>query len=420
MSRIINYLILLAFALLSSQTAYSTEPKDGVKYKDFKSVLGIIKKEYVNDIKDETLYKAALKGMLELDPHSLLLEKKAFDDLKISTQGEFGGLGIEVTMEKGLIRVVSPIDDTPAYKAGIKTGDLIVKINKEAVQGMTLSQAVSKMRGKVDTKVHISIMREGEKSLIEHHIVRKKISLPSVKYSLKDDYLYIRISSFSGKTTSGVKEAFASIKEEQKIKGAILDLRNNPGGLLKESITVADLFLDEGVIVSTKSREGEKKYYAKKGGVGLDIPMVVIINQGSASASEIVSGALQDNKRAIIIGTKSFGKGSVQSVIPINADMAIRLTTAHYYTPSGRSIQAEGISPNIIVPGAKIDFADNKNSRTEADLAGHLENPTQQTNSSNQYQDLVDKKIALYKEDYVLARAIDILNTTSLLSNKRN
>ena len=347
----------------------------------FGEVFDRVRSDYVEEVKDSDLIEAAINGMLtSLDPHSGYMNEKAFKEMQVQTKGEFGGLGIEVTMENGLVKVVSPIDDTPAAKAGIKPGDYISYINDEAVMGLSLTEAVEKMRGKVDSKVKLTILREDEAEPLEITLTRAEIKIKSVRaHAEGDDVAYIRITSFTEQTTDLLHEEFKRIKKDlPNLRGMVLDLRNNPGGLLEQAVSVSDAFLKQGEIVSTRERDPSKtkRYNAHSGDelVGDNIPVVVLINNGSASASEIVSGALQDHKRAIIMGTKSFGKGSVQTVIPLNEHGAIRLTTARYYTPSGRSIQAKGIVPDILVRPAKIEpLKVNDKLRSEADLRKRLE-----------------------------------------------
>lgn len=348
----------------------------------FGEVFERVKEDYVVEVSDEQLIENALNGMLtSLDPHSSYLSDKQFKEMQVQTRGEFGGLGIEVTMENGLVKVVSPIDDTPAFRAGILAGDYISHIDGEQVMGMTLSEAVEKMRGKVGSKIVLTILREGANEPIEKSMNRDVIKIQTSKGHTEGDVGYIRLTQFAESTSDGLREQIKKIEKEvgkDKVKGYVLDLRNNPGGLLDQAIEVSDAFLDKGEIVSTRGRVADsgKRYNATKGDLINGLPLVVLINGGSASASEIVAGALQDHHRAIIIGTKSFGKGSVQTVIPLSGHGAMRLTTSRYYTPSGRSIQAEGIEPDIEVKQAKIEYVEqNKYYRNEAGLTRHLENP---------------------------------------------
>jgi carboxyl-terminal processing protease len=344
----------------------------------FGDVYERVKEDYVEDVADEKLVHSAINGMLtSLDPHSSFLDKDGFKDIQVQTKGEFGGLGIEVTMENGLVKVVSPIDDTPAAKAGIKAQDYVSHIDNEPVMGLSLSDAVEKMRGKVGSKVKLTVLREGADKPLEFELTRAVIKIQSVRSRREGDVAYIRVTSFSEQVTGGVEQAFDKLKTEigpDKLRGVVLDLRNNPGGLLDQAIGLSDLFLSEGEVVSTRGRteDSNKRFFARDGDITSGLPVVVLVNGGSASASEIVAGALQDQKRAVIMGTKSFGKGSVQTVIPIPSHGAIRLTTSRYYTPSGRSIQAEGIIPDIIVEPSKVVPLEQLDMRSEADLPNHL------------------------------------------------
>ena len=346
----------------AKQSKAQTEDADTYELLNlFGEVMERAKVSYVEDVSDKKLIESAINGMLSsLDPHSSFLDDQSFKYMSEQTKGKFGGLGIEVTMENGVVKVVSPIDDTPASKAGLKPGDYITNIDGEAVMGMTLNDAVDKMRGKIGSKVKLTIRRINEKPL-EVTLKREEIKIQSVKNSIKaDDVVYIRISSFSEDVDTMTAKAIKDAKKKlgDKLKGVVIDVRNNPGGLLDQAVNVSDLFLDKGEIVSTRSRNEEDtvKYTAKEGDIAKGLPIVVIINDGSASASEIVAGALQDHKRAIILGEKSFGKGSVQTVIPLGKYGAMRLTTARYYTPSGRSIQAKGINRTLRLNRPKSKF----------------------------------------------------------------
>ena len=340
-----------------------------------------VRAQYVDQVDDQKLIENALNGMLSsLDPHSSYMNEKQFGDMQVQTKGEFGGLGIEVTMENGLVKVVSPIDDTPAFKAGVQTGDYIVEIDGKAVVNMTLGEAVDKMRGKVGTSIKLVIRRAGVAEPIKITLVRDTIKIESVKHKIFGNVGYIRITMFSQNTDSGLNKAIDDIKKKlgDKLAGYVIDLRNDPGGLLDQAIAVSDDFIDKGEIVSTRGRHESdtKRDNATPGDIANGLPMVVLINGGSASASEIVAGALQDHKRAILLGTRSFGKGSVQTVIPVPGNGAIRLTTARYFTPSGRSIQAKGIDPDIVVEPAKIQSLKNDTIH-ESDLPGALKNPNE-------------------------------------------
>lgn len=359
---------------------------DALPYEElrtFTEIFGRIKKDYVEPVSDKKLLEDAVKGMLSgLDPHSAYLDPEEYQELKEGTTGQFGGLGIEVTMENGFIKVVSPIDDTPAQKAGIKAGDLIIKLDDKPVKGMTLTEAVKHMRGAPGSKILLYVVREGLDSPLKITLTRDVIKVKSVKSRMLDkDYGYVRISSFQSGTGEGLKEALASLKKENKgnLKGLVLDLRNNPGGVLNAAVEVSDAFLRSGLIVYTEGRiaNSQMRFSAAPDDLIDGAPMVVLINSGSASASEIVAGALQDQKRAIIMGEKSFGKGSVQTILPTNNNSAIKLTTARYFTPSGRSIQAKGIEPDVTLANVKLEALDKGKSDfkpiKEADLSNHLE-----------------------------------------------
>jgi len=346
----------------------------------FGEVFERVRADYVEPVSDEQLVEAAINGMLtSLDPHSSYLNPKNFRDMQVQTRGEFGGLGIEVTMENGLVKVVSPIDDTPAAKAGIKPGDYITHLNGEPVLGLTLNEAVEKMRGPVNTDLTLTIRREG-RAPFDVAVTRAQIKIESVRSHMEgNDVGYIRITTFNEQTDTGLNKAMQKLHDESngKLKGIVLDLRNNPGGLLDQAVAVCDDFLDKGEIVSTRGRRPDEtqRFNARPGDIANGLPMVVLINGGSASASEIVAGALQDHHRAVLLGTKSFGKGSVQTIIPLPGHGAMRLTTARYYTPSGRSIQAKGIEPDIDVPQAKIEVLSEGKRLHESDLRGALPNP---------------------------------------------
>jgi peptidase, S41 family len=384
----------------------------------FGEVMERAKLNYVEEVSDKKLIESAINGMLtSLDPHSSYLDADSFNYMSEQTKGKFGGLGIEVTMDNGLVKVVSPIDDTPAAKAGIKAGDYITNINGETVVGMSLNDAVSKMRGKVGEKVKLSIRRVNSKP-IELTIKRQEIKIQSVKNEIKEDSIvYIRISSFTEDVDKSVSEAITKAKKKLKNKllGIVIDVRNNPGGLLDQAVDVSDLFLEKGEIVSTRSRNEADtvKYMANEGDIAKGLPIVVIINEGSASASEILAGALQDHHRAIILGEKSFGKGSVQTVIPLRDYGAMRLTTARYYTPSGRSIQAKGIEPDVEVKPAKIEELESYALNiSEADLNNALKNDSD-IDAGN------EKKNGKSKEDladYQLVRALDLVKALALYS----
>ncbi|KLN59958.1 peptidase S41 [Kiloniella spongiae] len=386
----------------------------------FGDVFERIKANYVEEVSDEELIESAIHGMLtRLDPHSSYLTPDSFKDMRVQTRGEFGGLGIEVTMENGFVKVVSPIDDTPAARAGIEAGDYITHLDDEAVLGLTLQEAVEKMRGKVGSELKITISREGVDSF-DVTLERDVIKVRSVRHRIEDNIGYVRVSSFNEQTTPGLEKSIKAIQDElgDKMVGLVLDLRLNPGGLLTEAISVSDAFLEQGEIVSTRGRDNSnaQRFNARSGDLINGKPLVVLINGGSASASEIVAGALQDHRRAIIMGTQSFGKGSVQTIMPLLGNGAMRLTTSRYYTPSGRSIQAEGIAPDIIVEQAKIETLDTKGQRREADLRGALDNKGGTNGTSDKNDD--DKTDEAAKpQDYQLDRALDLIQGIALYSS---
>ena len=380
----------------------------------FGDVFERIRTQYVENVDDKETIENAINGMLvSLDPHSSYLNKDSFEDMRIQTKGEFGGLGIEVTMENGLVKVVSPIDETPAAQAGMQSGDLIVELDGEEVMGLTLSEAVDKMRGRVGQPIMLTVVREGASEPLKIEIIRDIIKIRSVRSRVEGgDIGYIRITTFNEQVEAKLEDAINDIKKEagDKLKGFVLDLRNNPGGLLDQAIYVSDSFLDKGEIVSTRGRDpaDTKRANATAGDLIDDLPMVTLINGGSASASEIVAGALQDHHRSIIMGTKSFGKGSVQTIISLPGHGAMRLTTARYYTPSGRSIQAEGIEPDIIVEAAKIEQLESKfKPRREADLRGALVNEAANDNKSSGKSGNKDEEEK--PVDYQLDRAADLI-----------
>ena len=349
--------------------------------KIFGGVLERVQREYVDEPENRELIEAAMIGMLQsLDPHSAYMPPKNFEDMKVQTKGEFGGLGIEVTMERGLVKVVAPIADTPAERAGILTNDLIARLDGEDVLGLTLSEAVDIMRGKIGTKITLTVLREGEEEPLEIDIIRDIIEIKAVRYRAEGpegQIAYIRLTTFNENTTKNLRKAMAELSAsagKEKFAGYILDLRNNPGGLLGEAVKVSDSFLSQGEIVSTRARKAEDniRFNARRGDMSKGAPVLVLINGGSASASEIVAGALQDHHRALVVGTQSFGKGSVQTVIPLPNDGALRLTTARYFTPSGRSIQALGVTPDVIIDQELPEDIKARPRRSEASLRGHL------------------------------------------------
>lgn len=397
------------------------EDKDVYKYLNlFGEAFEKIKNNYVEPVNSKDLIESAIEGMLtSLDPHSSYLNNKELNELRVQTKGEFGGLGIEVTLENGFVKVIAPIDDTPAYKAGVKSGDLITHLDDEPVLGMTLSEAVAIMRGKVGSKIKLTV-RRNETEKIDISITRAVIQLKSVKSRIENNIGYIRVSSFNQKVDKQIIDSISSFKKKNKLIGYVLDLRNNPGGLLDQAVNVTDIFLARGEIVSTKGRNGKRgsRYNAVKKDLIDGLPLVVLINQGSASASEIVAGALQDHKRAIIMGTKSFGKGSVQTIIPSGEDVAIKLTTAKYYTPLGRSIQQTGIDPDILVEQAELKKVNNQR-RKESDLRGAIDNEQIEKNKSEKsINENVDKKGDEEDDDYQLTRALDLILAINLINNR--
>lgn len=433
-SRYLLLLILLIpiLAYAKADKAPSEEELKSDKYKYleiFAKAYEITKREYVEEISDKELIQSAINGMLsERDPHSGFLNEEDYEDMETSTTGKFGGLGIVVTMDKGVVKVISPIDDTPAAKAGVKSGDLITHIDDEQVQGLSLNDAVKKMRGPKGTDIKIRIFREGEDPFTVK-LTRDIINVEAVKTEKKDDKVgYIRITSFNKNTYSELKKAIKEIKDElgENLVGYVLDLRNNPGGLLTQAAKVSDAFLNEGEIVTTRARDPKEtdKFFAKEGDLAEGKPIVTIINGGSASASEIVAGALQDHRRSVLIGTKSFGKGSVQTLIPITKDddgdpeTALRITTARYYTPSGRSIQSEGIEPDVVVAQVKLEKPedDKKDWFSEKTLHNALKNDTK--NKSDSDADGEESEDDKKEADYQLIRAIDLAKSLAIYNNE--
>lgn len=417
--------IILAAALFLAVTNPSYAAKAETSEADtyemlnlFGEVLERTRMAYVEEVSDKKLIEAAINGMLtSLDPHSSYLDAESFKYMDEQTKGKFGGLGIEVTMDNGLVKVVSPIDDTPAFKAGLKAGDYITHIDGETVIGLNLNEAVSKLRGKIGTKVKLSVRRMNNKPF-DVTLKRSEIKIQSVKTEIKnDDILYIRISSFAEENDKMISKAVADAKKKlgDKLVGLVIDVRNNPGGLLDQAVSVSDLFLNKGEIVSTRSRDEEDsiKYTAVDGDVAEGLPIVVIVNEGSASASEILAGALQDHHRAIILGEKTFGKGSVQTVMPLGEYGAMRLTTARYYTPSGHSIQAKGIEPDVVVKPAKLEFLETYGLNiTEAELKGALKNEEEGEKKGAQGDVKTEKKDEI--NDYQLIRALDLVRALNL------
>jgi carboxyl-terminal processing protease len=390
----------------------------------FGDVFDRVRSDYVEAPEEEKLIDSAINGMLtSLDPHSSYMNAKRFQEMQVQTRGEFGGLGIEVTMENGLVKVVAPIDDTPAAKAGIMANDFITQIDGDQVQGLSLNEAVDKMRGKVNTSITLTVMREG-KEPFDVKLTRDIIRVKSVKSNLegdKKDVGYIRISSFTEQTQEGLENALATLQKDAgaNLKGYIIDLRNNPGGLLDQAISVSDSFLDRGEVVSTRGRHADEtqRFNAQRGDVASGKPVVILINGGSASASEIVAGALQDHKRATVIGTRSFGKGSVQTIIPLGSQGALRLTTARYYTPAGRSIQAKGIDPDTIIEQELPPDLQGKDTSTkgEASLRGHLTNEGGGEEGGGSSAYVPEDK----SKDVQLKAAMDLLHGIKVVSNAK-
>ena len=396
----------------------------------FGDIFDRIREKYVEEVNDEELIRAAINGMLtSLDPHSSYLPPSDFDQMKVQTRGEFGGLGIEVTQDEGYVKVVSPIDDTPAFRAGIKSGDLITAVDGQSLLGMSLDEAVKVMRGPVGSEIILTIFRETIEEPYDVTIIRDTIKLVVVRHRLEGDTGYVRLTTFNDQTYKGLEKAVKSMIKEaggiKNINGFVLDLRNNPGGLLSQAIKVSDAFLDKGEIVSTRSKhkgEGDR-FNAMRGDITKGKPIVVMINGGSASASEIVAGALQDHRRAIILGTKSFGKGSVQTIMPLQGNGAIRLTTSRYYTPSGRSIQAVGVVPDVLVEQARApdDSDKTQKTRTEASLRGSLTNDSLSESDKKRLEEEekeLNEKAKLRRDDYQLSYAIDLLKGFSVLQQK--
>jgi carboxyl-terminal processing protease len=389
----------------------------------FGDVFALVRARYVDAVNDDTLVEGAINGMLtSLDPHSNYLNAKNFNDMKVQTRGEFGGLGIEVSMENGFVKVVSPIDDTPAARAGLKPGDLITHLDGTPVQGLTLPEAVEKMRGPVNSDLNLTIRREGREPF-DVKLTRAVIRIKSVRSHLENKNIgYIRITSFNEQTDVGLNNAMKNLKQQahNKLVGIVLDLRNNPGGLLDQAVAVSNAFLDKGEIVSTRGRRSDdaQRYNARPGDIAASLPVAVLINGGSASASEIVAGALQDHHRAILLGTRSFGKGSVQTIIPLAGHGAMRLTTARYYTPSGRSIQARGIDPDIVVEAAKIERPTKDDKAAKADTKDDKTKAEKTKDESAAEQSTIDPSAMGTTDDYQLARAVDMLRGIALFNGR--
>ena len=420
MNKVISFFLFCIIIALSVTGSTASKNKETYEYLDlFGQIFDRVRSQYVDNVTDEELIEKAIDGMLTgLDPHSGYMDEEVWEEMQMDTQGKFGGLGIEITMEEGFVKVISPIEDTPAYKAGVLAGDFIIQIDDAPVFGLTLSEAVDLMRGEKGDPITITISREGVEPF-EVNIIRDIIKIQSVKYEIFDNVGYLRITSFTEQTESGLIKYIKKIKEELDNKqiGFVLDLRSNPGGLLRQSVKVSDIFLEQGEIVSTRGRNKEDilRYRAKKGDRINGQPLIVLINGGSASASEIVAGALQDHKRAIIVGTKSFGKGSVQTIIPFKksgnnkSTTGIRLTTARYYTPSGESIQGKGIMPDIIIEQGTFESKEFKR-YSEADLKDSLDNEDNENkNDENSDTDDETEEKNRLDTDYQLARAVDLI-----------
>ena len=407
-------------AVPSLTTAQSDEQQETYRQLGlFGDVFQRIRESYVDEVEDKDLVEAAITGMLSsLDPHSSYLDTENYNSMQVQTKGRFGGLGIEITLEKGMVKVVSPIDDTPAAKAGLQPEDYIIAVDDESIIGLQLSQAVEKLRGEVGSKVTVKVQRN-QSEPFDVTLVRDFVKIKSVRSEIFDGIGYVRLTTFSEQTSPGLQDAvgdfFAS--EGDNLKGIVLDLRNNPGGLLNEAVAVSDAFLEEGEIVSTRGRNADEgsHIYARAGDIARGLPLVVLINSGSASASEIVAGALKDHKRAILLGTRTFGKGSVQSVIPVSNTAAIRLTTARYYTPSGESIQGKGITPDIEVALARIEKLDGGNFREE-DLKGALDG-SEDSGVKTQNEDEDKEPFDQSKIDFQLARALDLIRGISVFES---
>ncbi|MDD1612416.1 MAG: S41 family peptidase [Methylococcaceae bacterium] len=408
--------------LNKANTESESEALPFEELRTFTEIFGRIKRDYVEPVSDKKLLEDAVRGMLSgLDPHSAYLVPEEYQELKEGTTGQFGGLGIEVTMENGFIKVVSPIDDTPAQRAGLKTGDLIIRLDDKPVKGMTLVEAVKTMRGEPGSKIELTVVREGEEAPLKFTLIRDIIKVKSVKNRLLEKgYGYVRISSFQSGTGESLLESLRQLKKDNagNLKGLVLDLRNNPGGVLNAAVEVSDAFLKSGLIVYTKGRieNSEMRFTAAGDDLMNGAPMVVLINAGSASASEIVAGALQDQKRAVIMGEKSFGKGSVQTILPTSSGAAIKLTTARYYTPSGRSIQAEGIEPDITLAAVKLESVEKSDFTPvkEADLSRHLENGKKKAETPKT-GDEKPKEEKLEVSDYPVFEALSLLKGLTIM-----
>ena len=413
---------LLGLSLAIGHSVYALKDNDQIPFEDlqaFTEVFSRVKSDYVESVDDKKLIEDAIRGMLNgLDPHSSFLNTTEFSDLKIGTTGQFGGLGIEVGMENGFVKVISPIDDTPASRAGVQASDIIIKLDDKSVKGMTLNEAVKMMRGKPNTSIDLTIVREGEPKPLVIQITREIIRVKSVKNRmLEPGYGYVRITNFQSRTTTDLLKAISDLQKEERLKGMVLDLRNNPGGVLNGAVGVSDAFINDGLIVYTEGRidDSSHRYQATPGDSLNGAPLVVLLNGGSASASEIVAGAIQDHKRGIIMGTKSFGKGSVQTIQELRNGSAVKLTTARYFTPNGRSIQAKGIEPDIVLSTLKLSANDEKadESYSESDLEGRLSNPNGENEDGEKASSETE---SLAQSDFQLYEALNLLKGLTILS----
>jgi len=423
--------IVLGLSLAIGHSVYALKDKQDIPFEElqaFTEVFSRIKSDYVESVDDKQLIEDAIKGMLNgLDPHSSYLNTSEFSELKIGTTGQFGGLGIEVGMENGFVKVISPIDDTPAARAGIQASDLIVKLDDIPVKGMTLNEAVKLMRGKPNTDIVLTIIRDGELKPLIITITREIIRVKSVKNRmLEPGYGYVRITNFQSRTTTDLLKAISDLQKQNKLEGLILDLRNNPGGVLNGAVGVSDAFINDGLIVYTEGRidDSSHRYHATPGDSLNGAPLVILINGGSASASEIVAGAMQDHNRAIIMGTKSFGKGSVQTIQELRNGSAVKLTTARYFTPDGRSIQAKGIVPDIELNTLSVAAKDSnrKESFSEKDLQGRLSNPDGEDDTDSDADNKADKKesATLAETDFQLFEALNLLKGLYILNQLKS
>ncbi len=421
-NKVLKIFSFICILFIINNNAFSRDKETYELLDLFGQIFDEVKSNYVDEVTEKELIEKAIDGMLTgLDPHSGYMNEQTWQEMQVDTKGKFGGLGIEITMEEGFVKVISPIEDTPAFRAGVQAGDYITQINDTAVLGLTISEAVELMRGEIGTEIKITLVREGYEPF-EVKIIRDIIKIQSVKSEIFNDVGYLRITSFTEQTEDGIKKAILKIKKELNDNelGYILDVRSNPGGLLGQAVKVTDIFLDKGEIVSTRGREKKDiyRYKAKKGDLIKSKPLVVMINGGSASASEIVAGALQDHKRAVIVGTKSFGKGSVQTIIPFyinnsestNSKAGIRLTTARYYTPSGKSIQGKGIEPDILVEQGVFESKEYERF-SESDLQGSLDNEDVKEEEDKNKIDPIQERLAL---DFQLARAVDLIKGLSI------